>query len=107
MITLATKAGYDQVSLEENHPLIKLYPFDSERKRMSCVREIDGKQVLFVKGAPDSMIERCTMIMDQDGEREIVASDTKKLLEYNHERASHARRQLVFAYKILEADERR
>ncbi|USN57025.1 MAG: HAD-IC family P-type ATPase [Candidatus Peribacteria bacterium] len=102
LITLAAKAGYDQSTLEENHTLLKLYPFDSERKRMSCVRDVDGSQILFVKGASDAIISRCTHIVDGGEERSITDADKKKLLNQNDERASNARRQLIFAYKKID-----
>jgi Ca2+-transporting ATPase len=74
---------------------------------MSCVRNIGGESILFAKGAPDSMIERCTMILDDGVERKITDTDRQKLLDQNEERAKNARRQLIFAYKKLDPDTNR
>jgi magnesium-transporting ATPase (P-type) len=40
-------------------------PFDSTRKRMSTVHmDVDGKgYVVFVKGAPDFLLELCTRVL--------------------------------------------
>lgn len=101
---MAAKANYDQATIEEHNLLVKLYPFDSERKRMSCIREVDGSLILFVKGAPDAMIDRCTMMADDAGERHMTENDRQLLLTQNEKRANNARRQLVFGYKKLKAD---
>lgn len=69
---------------------------------MSCVRDIDGKKILFVKGAPDTMLEHCTMMLDDDMERKITPADAQSLHDQNSEWATNARRQLVFAYKVLD-----
>ena len=43
--------------------------FSRDRKRMStlCVDEASGKFTLFCKGAPESVVERCTMCLTNDG----------------------------------------
>jgi Ca2+-transporting ATPase len=82
-----------------------MYPFDSERKRMSAIRQVGQERVLFVKGAAQSMIDRCTHIFS--GGKVVALEDLqrKNLLDQNHDRANHARRQLVYAYRVLDADE--
>lgn len=37
-------------------------PFDYDRKRMSVLIEHDGRRTLVVKGAPESVMERCTAV---------------------------------------------
>jgi P-type Mg2+ transporter len=42
-------------------------PFDFERRRVSVLLEKDGRRVLVVKGAPESLLSRCTRREDADG----------------------------------------
>jgi Ca2+-transporting ATPase len=49
LISLAQKAGYNTEKLHQNYSQLHQYGFDSIRKRMSSVREIDGKKYLYVK----------------------------------------------------------
>ncbi|HEY4161391.1 MAG TPA: HAD-IC family P-type ATPase, partial [Candidatus Saccharimonadales bacterium] len=56
LITLARKAGLEPSQLNEKFPERKEYAFDSARKRMTSVREVDGRLYAFVKGAPESLL---------------------------------------------------
>ena len=57
LITLARKAGVEPLKLDEQFPERKEYAFDSARKRMTSVREVNGQLYAFVKGAPESILE--------------------------------------------------
>lgn len=60
LIFLAQKFGIDHEELEETYPRLFEQPFDSERKRMSTVHEINQKLVSYTKGAVDEMLPLCT-----------------------------------------------
>ncbi len=62
-------------------------PFSSKVKMMATVAEVDGKKILFVKGAPEYVLERCTS-------GDTVAAKAK-LLEFQNK----AMRTLAFAIK--------
>jgi Ca2+-transporting ATPase len=56
----ALDAGLDKGALEAQWPRVQELPFDSERKRMSTVhRGPDGELVVYVKGAPESVLPLC------------------------------------------------
>ena len=59
-IRLNTAASSKKEALNQKYPRFAELPFDSDRKLMSTVNEIDGKYVVIVKGAFDMMAERCT-----------------------------------------------
>jgi len=52
-------------------------PFDSNKKISSVVVKKDGKNITYIKGAPEKIIEKCTSYIDENG-------DVKKLIEYNY-----------------------
>ncbi|KAL8944558.1 MAG: hypothetical protein Q9216_000361 [Gyalolechia sp. 2 TL-2023] len=62
---------------EELNPLVATYEFSRDRKSMSVLVGPENRQRLLVKGAPESIIERCTHIL--------VGSKGKKVtLEQRH-----------------------
>jgi Ca2+-transporting ATPase len=56
LLRAAKARGLDRAELERTNPRVAENPFDSVRKRMS-VRRADG--VLYVKGAPESVLPLC------------------------------------------------
>jgi Ca2+-transporting ATPase len=73
-------------------------PFDSERKLMSTVNDIDGQKHTFTKGAIDQLLKQCTHILIDDVERKITAQDKEVLLKSANQLSSDALRVLAFAY---------
>jgi Ca2+-transporting ATPase len=52
----AAESGISRDQIEESNPRVRVFPFDSERKRMSILRK-DG--VLYVKGAFEAIVPLC------------------------------------------------
>jgi Ca2+-transporting ATPase len=105
IVTLAKKAGIDTLELDNAYPELHEFGFDSVRKRMSSVRRYGtGKQLhLFVKGAPESVLEKCDSIMDHGKIRKLHPADRTFLRGYNETQASQAMRNLAVAYRVLPA----
>ncbi|HSX06194.1 MAG TPA: cation-transporting P-type ATPase [Candidatus Saccharimonadia bacterium] len=101
LITLARKAGLEPTELNERFPEHKEYAFDSARKRMTSVREIDGKLYAFVKGAPESIMARSTHLWDHGHTRKFTTADKTFFAAYNERHAVAAERNLAFAYREL------
>lgn len=101
LITLARKAGLEPTRLSTLFPERKEYAFDSARKRMTSVREVDGQLYAFVKGAPESIMQCSTDLWDHGHIRKLTAADKKFYSEYNEQHAAAAERNLAFAYRVL------
>jgi len=101
LITLARKAGLEPSNLNEHFPERKEYAFDSARKRMTSVREIDDKLYAFVKGAPESIMNCSTTLWDHGHVRKFTAADKTFFANYNEQHAALAERNLAFAYREL------
>jgi Ca2+-transporting ATPase len=78
-------------------------PFDSERKLMSTVHEINEELIMVSKGAVDVLIEKLCCIYDNQIERIITVEDIEIIKEKNHEFSSNGLRVLAFAMKKLES----
>jgi P-type Ca2+ transporter type 2C len=102
LITLGMKAGLDPEKLDRDYPEIKEYAFDSGRKRMSSIRHFANKQLgIFAKGAPESILERCTFIWDDGKVRKLTTKDRAHILHTNDKLAAQAMRNLGLAYRLL------
>lgn len=103
LAVLAKKAKYDYKNLREKYPRIQEYPFDSDRKMMSTLHKIDGKNILLVKGAPDSIMANSASAL-VNGELKPISEYKDKILEVNNRWASGALRVLAYAYKELDSE---
>lgn len=101
LIPFAQKLGVDQVQLKNAYPRIFEQPFDSDRKRMTTVHQIDGQYLAFTKGAVDEMLPLCTQILTADGVRKITIEDTKQILHMTNQMSRDALRVLGFATKRI------
>jgi calcium-translocating P-type ATPase len=59
MLALAAAGGADPRS--DGRTVVRVVPFDPTRRRLTAVYEEDGRRRLFVKGAPETLIERSRM----------------------------------------------
>lgn len=104
LLTAAAKAGIARADLEEQMPRLDEIPFDSERKYMATLHKAGAKRMIFVKGAPESVIGMSSGIMI-DGEPTDLTDERKQAIaEINNELASKALRVLAFAYKEAPSD---
>lgn len=77
-------------------------PFDSVRKRMSVICEVNGKRVCYTKGALEELLELCPYIL-KDNEIILLTDEIKvKILDKCEELSSEAYRILGFAYKNVD-----
>ena len=58
LINLGSRYGVEAVSVRGLAPRIGELPFDSERKMMSTLHQIDGENRMIVKGAVDRLLEQ-------------------------------------------------
>jgi Ca2+-transporting ATPase len=102
ILTAAAKLGVLKETEEKGYPAIEELPFDSERKKMTIIRQDGSRFAAFVKGAPDILIGDCTSIDEGDSTRPMTEADRARLLRVNDELADRAMRVLAFAYRSLE-----
>ena len=104
MIKYALDKGFEIKSTLEKSPRLAEVPFDSTRKLMSTIHQLEnGQYFVAVKGAPDQLIERCTMI-EKEGQRlPFTTEDRLAILAENTKMAKEALRVLAGAYAIVDA----
>jgi Ca2+-transporting ATPase len=61
LVVAAEKSGLHKAGLDKELPRVFEIPFDSDRKRMTTVHEMqDGRYLVWVKGAPEIVMPRCS-----------------------------------------------
>ena len=105
LLVLAQKSGIDWRELHAKEQKIDEIPFSSERARMSHLREAGGEKTLFSKGAPQAVIERCSKILDADGQiRDLSEADKEAVRSQEEAYAEQALRTLGFAQRSLSGE---
>lgn len=101
LVNFAKKNNIDFKKVRNMYIRKEEIPFDSDRKIMSTVNEVNGKIIMFSKGAPDIILSRCKNVL-VDGK--IVSLDESILKEYrakNEEFSNRALRVLAFTMKEI------
>ena len=82
IIVAAYKNGMEQEQLNKAYPRLAEIPFDSDRKLMTSVNNIDGKNIVIVKGAFDIMASRCIVgdIETAKNMNDIMSRDALRVL---------------------------
>ncbi len=87
-----------KTQLEKEFPRVDELPFDSVRKMMSTKHKSEDKNIIYTKGALDSILKTTTHILDNGKPREIKAFDIEKIYEANLYFSDKALRVLALAY---------
>lgn len=83
LLTLALKSGLDANAVRVRLPRIAELPFDSEKKFMATFH-LDGKMVrIFVKGAPDVLLDRCGALLGTAGEVPLGRENREEIKRQN------------------------
>ena len=90
IVLAAHRNGMPKDALNKEYPRLAEIPFDSDRKLMTTVNQINGKNVVIVKGAFDVMASRC------------AAGDLEKAAEVNERMSKNALRVLAVGYKEID-----
>ncbi|MBI5035959.1 cation-translocating P-type ATPase [Candidatus Micrarchaeota archaeon] len=98
LVVLAEKAGVGEASRKQN-PLVREFPFTSERKMMSTINTDGSRKIMFSKGAPEVLIDRCSWVMEAGKKAKMTPLKKKEMLEKNEYFASDGLRVLGFACK--------
>ena len=102
LIVSAAKVGLIREALDEEYPRIREIPFTSERKRMTTLHRTPQNEIVaYVKGAPETILERCTHALAKGKAEKLTQTKRNKILQANEQLAGNALRVLAMAYKQL------
>ena len=103
MVQYGLDKNYDVREELVNIPRIAEVPFDSTRKLMTTIHQLeDGKYLVATKGAPDMLLDRVTKIEKHGQVSAFTEDDRTTLMKLNKEMATQALRVLAMAYKVID-----
>lgn len=77
-------------------------PFDSNRKMMSVIVREGTKEVCYVKGAPERVIDKCTHILENGTVKPLTTQKRRQVASYIESMSNRALRCIAAAYKESE-----
>lgn len=92
-------AGQEQTPLLDHYRKVSEVAFDSETKMMATTHASDGAFVVFVKGAPEVVLEHTTRIADEGGIRKLEGHEIESWSARTDELAQRGMRVLAIAMK--------
>ena len=101
LLVAAAKADIWKKESANAHPRRLEVPFSSESKYMVTVNEHGGKNVAYMKGAPERVLRHCDRIEEAGKARRMGTDETEQLARIDQDMASGALRVLAVAYKPL------
>jgi len=103
LLVLGRKAGLDPEALSREFPRVAEIPFSSEVKRMSTFHPGPEGVLMYVKGAPESLLPRADKMLTARGEQSMSRQDREAVQEQAAAMAREALRVLGLAYRRLPA----
>ncbi len=100
LVVLAGKGGIEQ-KITKEMPRVGEFPFDSDRKRMSVISQTAESYLMYIKGSPELILERCTHVQIGEETLPLTEDHRQQILVQNNNLASFGLRVLGFAYRHL------
>ena len=101
LVDMAFKLDFDP-AIYDRTPRIEEIPFDSERKLMTTVNQMDGKYIVYTKGGVDELLSRCNGYLLNGEVKSDLENYKATIRKANEEMAKEALRVLACAYKELD-----
>lgn len=101
LLVAALKGGLHVEGEREGNPRVRELPFDSHRRRMSTIHQVQDSLVVYAKGAPREVLELCTHI--RLNEQDIPLDDHLRgqVMAANDDFAREGLRVLAVAMRLL------
>lgn len=101
LVVVAEKGRWILADLELKYPRLGEIPFSSERMRMITIHREEGREVAYLKGAPEVVLDLCNRIFINGQVGELTPQQRQHILKINEEMAGSALRTLAMAYRPL------
>lgn len=101
LVDMAFKLNFDP-SIYDRMPRQQEIPFDSDRKLMTTINEVNGKYIVYTKGGIDELLKRCIAYESNNEIHQNLNEYINRIREKNEEMAREALRVLGCAYKEID-----
>lgn len=99
LIVSAIKSGLDVTNERTNYSQVAILPFESELGYMATLHQFDNKKIIFIKGSPEQILERCSDCL--------IEGDLKKnkIITISNQFAMEGLRVLAMAFKEVSLEQ--
>ena len=101
LVDMAFKLDFDP-EIYDRAPRLNEVPFDSDRKLMTTVNEINGKYIVYTKGGVDELLRRCNSYLINEEIKQDLDNYANIIRKNNENMAKEALRVLACAYKEID-----
>ena len=102
VLVSAVKGGLELERTRAEHEQLDVIPFESDRQLMAVLNRTGDGTCIFVKGAPEAVIERCSRRLGANGEVQPLDADAAR--GKARELAEQGCRVLAMAYRRLDRE---
>ena len=94
----ADGAGIDKQEIDQRYPRLNTLTFDSTRKQMTTLHQVENGVIAYVKGAPEHILPQCTKIFNHQDTNDF---DVDLILQEATRLANEGYRVLGFAMRFF------
>ena len=103
LVMIGDRLGVDESAYRKQHPRLAELAFDSDRKLMSTLHDIEGVPTLYTKGAIDVLLNRSDYVLTSAGPVPMTEEWKARIAAVNLELSQEGLRVLAFASRTLDA----
>jgi magnesium-transporting ATPase (P-type) len=103
LVVAGMKAGLDQEMENKRYPQLSIIPFESERGYMATLHRGEGKNYIFIKGAPEKLLDVCISCREV-AKQPFFWSRWQKIPQIANNFARDGLRVLAMAYREVPPD---
>ena len=103
LVMLGEQFGVVEEDYRAQHPRLSELAFDSDRKLMSTLHDIEGVPTLYTKGAIDVLLDRSSKLLTAQGAVALTQEKKAEILAVNQSLSESGLRVLAFAERALDS----
>ncbi|MCG7344576.1 cation-translocating P-type ATPase [Sporosarcina sp. ACRSL] len=103
LVKLGRQFLFDELLVRKHFPRVAELPFDSDRKLMSTVNQIDGQTIMITKGAVDTLLPKTVKIETSKGIQTMTDRQRREIEEVNRHFSQNGLRVLAIAFKDMDS----
>nr|WP_297173101.1 cation-translocating P-type ATPase [uncultured Agathobaculum sp.] len=101
LVMIGDRLGIEESAYRDQHPRLGELAFDSDRKLMSTLHDIEGVPTLYTKGAIDVLLDRSKYVLTSAGPVPMTEEWKKRITQVNLDLSQQGLRVLAFAQREL------